>query len=477
MKTYNDLLTYSVKPEVIKRNFSEFVKEMRVNYSMQWFHLYICNVLNEFANKRIKKLMIFMPPQHGKSELTTRLLPAFIAGLNPNTKIVVGSYSATLAIRFNRDIQRVIDNETYHAIFPKTILNASNVVTVSDNYLRNSEVFEFVNYSGFIKTVGRGGSLTGTTVDVGIIDDPIKDRAEAVSSTIRETLWSWYEDVFETRLHNESQQLLIQTRWHKDDLAGRLLRRDTDWKVIVFEGIKENDYEHDQRKIGEVLWPERHSLERISRIRQQSPVTFNSLYQQSPELSVEMGIFWDEGIIERQRISEVPSLNRVIIAIDPAVSKTARSDETAIIVVGEVNGHAYILDDLSGRYSPNEWAAVAIKAARDYNADAIIAEKNQGGDLVESNLRQLNSLIRIKLISASKGKEVRAEPVFSLYEQGKIWHNGYYPQLEFQMVTFNPLIGNSPDRVDAMVYAITELLILPMMSYRELNTIMNTRRL
>lgn len=467
----------SAKSALIRRDFSEFVLEMRPNYSMQWFHLYICSVLNQFARGGIKKLMVFMPPQHGKSELTTRLLPAYIAGLDPDKKMVIGSYNATLAMRFNRDIQRVIDTQEFYDVFPDTMLNASNVVTVSDNSLRNSEVFEFVGHSGFCKTVGRGGALTGTTVDVGIIDDPIKDRAEAISSTIRETLWSWYEDVFETRLHNNSQQLLIQTRWHKDDLAGRLLRRDNDWKIIIFEGIKENDYHYDTRQIGEALWPDRHSKERLLKIRQQSPITYNSLYQQSPELSTEMGIFWDEGMIERQRIDTRPTFRRIVVAIDPAVSKTATSDETAIIVAGEANGHGYIIDDLSGRYSPNEWAAVAIKAARDYGASAIVAEKNQGGDLVESNLRQMNSLIRIKLVSASKGKDVRAEPVFSLYEQGKVWHCGLFPQLEFQMNTFNPQVGNSPDRVDALVYAITDLIIEPMMGYHQFNTIENNRRL
>jgi len=421
--------------------------------------------------------MVFVPPQHGKSELTTRLFPAYLAGINPDRKMVVASYNATLAMRFNRDIQRVIDTEEFIDVFTDTRLNASNVVTVAGNSLRNSEIFEFVGRSGFIKTVGRGGALTGTTVDVGIIDDPIKDRAEAISKTVRDGLWSWYEDVFETRLHNDSQQLLIQTRWHKEDLAGRLLARDKDWEVITFEGIKEHDCDYDPRNIGEALWEERHSLERLEKIRQQSPITFNSLYQQSPELSTDMGIFWDEGIIERQRVSEKPQFRRVVVSIDPAVSKTATSDETAIIVAGELNGHGYIIDDLSGRYSPKEWAIVAINAARKYGADCIVAEKNQGGDLVESNLRQFDSLIRIKLLTASKGKDVRAEPVYSLYEQGKIWHVGNLPQLEWQMVTFNPLTGSSPDRVDAMVYAITELIISRMMQYRTLDTTTNTRRL
>ena len=245
--------------------------------------------------------MVFMPPQHGKSQLTTRMFPAYALGRNPNAKMVVASYNATLASRFNRDIQRIIDEKKYHEVFSETVLNESNVVTVSDSFLRNSEVFEIVGHSGFLKTVGRGGALTGTPIDIGIIDDPIKDRAEAMSMTIRESLWSWYEDVFETRLHNDSQQLLIQTRWHEEDLAGKLLARDNDWEVIVFEAIKENDYPYDNRALGEALWPEKHSLERIEKVRENSPLTFNSLYQQSPKPLDSVGIFWDRGLLNRQR--------------------------------------------------------------------------------------------------------------------------------------------------------------------------------
>jgi len=270
-------------------------------YEMQFFHAHICDRLTAFARGEIKKLMVFMPPQHGKSQLTTRMFPAYALGRNPNAKMVVASYNATLASRFNRDIQRIIDEKKYHEVFSETVLNESNVVTVSDSFLRNSEVFEIVGHSGFLKTVGRGGALTGTPIDIGIIDDPIKDRAEAMSMTIRESLWSWYEDVFETRLHNDSQQLLIQTRWHEEDLAGKLLARDNDWEVIVFEAIKENDYPYDNRALGEALWPEKHSLERIEKVRENSPLTFNSLYQQSPKPLDSVGIFWDRGLLNRQR--------------------------------------------------------------------------------------------------------------------------------------------------------------------------------
>jgi hypothetical protein len=136
--------------------------------------------------------------------------------------------------------------------------------------------------------------LTGTAVDIGIIDDPLKDRQEAQSNIIKEQLWNWYTDVFETRLHNDSKQVLIQTRWYDDDLAGRLLERDDDWTIIDFPAIREAaENSYDKRKVGEALWPEKHSLEKLLKIKKDQPFTFESLYQQNPKPSYESLIYHD----------------------------------------------------------------------------------------------------------------------------------------------------------------------------------------
>jgi phage terminase large subunit-like protein len=428
---------------------------------MQWFHEYICQKLTDFSNGKIKKLMVFMPPQHGKSQLTTRLFPAYQLGKDPNKKIVIASYNATLASRFNIDVQRVIDDMKYHDVFPDTLLNSSNVLKVSESALRNSELFEIVGYKGFLKAVGRGGALTGTPVDIGIIDDPIKDRAEAMSEVIREGLWSWYQDVFETRLHNDSQQLLIQTRWHENDLAGKLLKRDSDWDVIVLEAIKENEKDYDPRSFGEVLWGSKHSLERIQKIKETSPITFNSLYQQSPKNIDDMGLLWNRDIIDKFRIKVLPEKLKIVVAIDPAITSSSNSDETGLIVVGkDSNDKGYVIEDASGRYTPEQWGKLSKELFDKYDADYYVAEKNQGGDMVESIIRQFDKNNRVKLVTATKGKYVRAEPVYALYEQGKIFHVGNLMLLENQMVTFNPDKNDkSPDRVDALVWGLTDLFI------------------
>lgn len=319
------MLKFNARAELARRHLRDFVAYTKPDYQFNWHHLAICDHLEAFCRGEIKKLMIFVPPQHGKSELATRRYPAFQLGKKPTSKIAICSYSATLAMAFNRDVQRIIDDTAYHEVFPNTLLNESNVSTnAQGSYLRNSEIFETVGHRGFIKTVGVGGSLTGTPIDIGIIDDPFKDREEAMSIRIREKVWSWYTDVFETRLHNDSQQLIIMTRWDQDDLAGRALKRDSsEWSVVTFPAIKERDNDYDPRAIGEALWPEKHSLERLSKIKETSPFTFNSLYQQDPKPSTEALVFpeWSE-------YTDEPDIEP-LIGIDFGFS----NDPTAIVQV------------------------------------------------------------------------------------------------------------------------------------------------
>jgi phage terminase large subunit-like protein len=172
------------------------------------------------------------------------------------------------------------------------------------------------------------------------------------------------------------------------------------------------------------------------------------------------GMLWTRQIIERLRMATPPQLERIVVSVDPAASANLESDETGIVVCAkDAKGNGYVLEDLSGKYSPSQWAAVAVKAFERWNADCIVAEKNMGGDMVESVLRSQKTTARIKLVNATKGKYVRAEPIYSLYEQNKIYHIGQFPILENQMITFDPDKGKSPDRVDALVWGFTELLL------------------
>lgn len=300
MMNYEPLLSYNVKAELARRNYLDFVKYVKPNYDANWHHILLCEYLQKFISGEIKRLMVFMPPQHGKSELVSRNLPAYILGLKPTSKIILSSYSATLSSTFNRDCQRVIDSPAYHDIFPDTKLNGSNVVTVASSWLRNSEIFETVGYGGFLKTTGVGGSLTGTPADFAIIDDPVKDSLEAMSATYQFRNWNWYNDVLYTRIHNNTGILVTQTRWDINDLSGILLKNmenetGEQWVVLCLPAVKvDNDNLDDPREIGEALWPQRHSLEKLNLVRSQSVRTYESLYQQNPQPTQAGGEFYKE---------------------------------------------------------------------------------------------------------------------------------------------------------------------------------------
>ena len=201
-------------------------------------------------------------------------------------------------------------------------------------------------------------------------------------------------------------------------------------------------------------------LEQAERTRQTNPIRYKHIFG-GEWLDESEGILWNRMIINQAR-TETYTAKRIVIGVDPATTATMDSDETGIIVgCIDDNGNGYVLEDLSGRYSPSQWGALVGSAYTRWNADCIVAEKNQGGDMVETILRQHHKTARVKLVSATKGKAVRAEPIYGLYEQGKVYHVGQFPILEHQMVTFNPESGQSPDRVDALVWLFTDLMLKP----------------
>ena len=172
------------------------------------------------------------------------------------------------------------------------------------------------------------------------------------------------------------------------------------------------------------------------------------------------GALWNQQMIQRGRVKGIArdQLQNIIVAIDPAVTANKNSDETGIIVVGKgANGHYYVLDDKSGVMTPEQWAKKSINAFYDWEADRIVAEVNNGGDLVEQLLRSVDSSIPYRSVRASRGKIVRAEPISALYERNLVYHVGNFAELESQMCSFDGSLSPSPDRLDALVWGLTEL--------------------
>lgn len=290
-----------------KNNFLEFAKQVYPFLELTPFHCQYYRVLEQFALGRIKKLIITMPPQHGKSMGSSVLLPTYMLGLNPDLKITIASYSATLASRFNRRAQRILESSSYGEFFPETMIKKAS--QRQSNYVRTADHVEIISHNGELYSVGREGSLTGNQVDIFLIDDLYKDALEASSPIIRENCWEWYTSVVKTRMHNDSAELIVFTRWHNEDLIGLIEGKEkivelTEWSQIDnldksqwlrlnFEAIKQSaPSELDPRAEGMPLWAERHSLELLEQKRRLDPLRFEAMYQGKP--SVKGGLLYGD---------------------------------------------------------------------------------------------------------------------------------------------------------------------------------------
>lgn len=170
------------------------------------------------------------------------------------------------------------------------------------------------------------------------------------------------------------------------------------------------------------------------------------------------GALWQQARIDELRVKEAPALARVVVAVDPATTSGKGADETGIVVAGvAANGHGYVLEDLSMRGTPHAWGSRAVMAYHSHRADRLVAETNNGGEMVELTIRTIDPQVSYRAVTASRGKVTRAEPVAALYEQGKVHHVGSFPELEDQMCQWTPG-ESSPDRLDALVWALTEVM-------------------
>lgn len=380
------------------------------------FHKRYYSKLTDFAHGRIRKLMVFMPPQHGKSEGSTRRLPAFIVGDRPDTKVAIVSYNSPKARKFNREIQRIIDSPEYKTIFPNTCLNASNITTIAGAWLRNADECEIVGYRGGFKTVGVGGALTGEPVDILIMDDIYKDAKTAWSPVVRESVSDWYDTVADTRLHNGSQQLIVFTRWHEDDLAGTLLRQQgtyhpTDnpngWVVVIYQAIKEGaPTEYDPRNEGEALWAERHSLEKLQSTRSRNKHVFDSLYQQNPKPSE--GLMYEQGFIEYG----IKPASQYCIRKAYVETADTGADYLCAIIYDETEVGNYIVDVMYTQ-KPMEYTepALARLLTRHTVAECII-ESNNGGRgfarAVEKQCRLMENMkTKFRWFHQGENKDIR----------------------------------------------------------------------
>jgi predicted phage terminase large subunit-like protein len=451
------------------RLFRQFIPFVNPAYERQWYHTLIADRCQDLLEGRIRNLMVFVPPQHGKSEIVSRCFPAYAFGRFPNLKIIGCSYSATLAKQFSRGIQRIMDSQEYSRIFPNTRLNGSNVRKLTRGYIRNVDLFEIVNHKGFYKTQGVCGGLTGTAVDIAIIDDPVKDAIEAYSPTYRERVWDWYTSVLLTRLHNNSRQLFIMTRWHEDDLAGRILQREPEnWTVISIPAIREtldDGNADDPRQVGEALWPNKHSLESLLAAQTRSPRVFSALYQQHP--TADGGNIvkreWFKHI-SRAEFDRMHNQEPIIFFIDTAYTDKTSNDPSGILATCKIGDDLYITHAQKVYKNFPDFIRFIppyVKAQGYTSRSSIRIEPKANGLSVIDQIKDITALNVTRTPSPSDSKETRLNASAPCVECGRVvLVDGAWNEEFVEEVCGFPVKPHD-EFVDCLCYAISHHLTSP----------------
>ena len=454
--------------DLASEHFPIFIDYLDPTFEMGWVHHQIATALDRFLqdviDRKSPRLMITMPPRHGKSQIVSRLFPAYAFGRHPDLSIIATSYAADLASRLNRDVQRIIDDERYKDVFPDTSLYGKNIRTAaSGSYMRNSDIFEIVGHRGSYRSSGVGGGITGMGGDILIIDDPFKDRAEADSSTIRNAVWDWYTSTLYTRKSPGAGIIVINTRWHCDDLSGRLLeaekRGEGDrWECINFPAIAEHDEPH--RKCGEALHPERYPLSDLLQIQKAiGSRDWNALYQQHPV--PDGGALFDSKWIKRWSAATLPStFDQMVQSWDMTFKGSDASDFVVGQVWGKSGANFYLLDEMRGRWDfVHTIEAVKALSQRWPRAWTKLVEEKANGAAVMNSLQ--GSIGGFVPIIPKESKEARAFSISPLFESGNV----FLPPPDFSTWVEQALIpeiltfpsGAHDDQVDAMTQALSYL--------------------
>ena len=313
-------------------------------YQVEPHHAFIADRLEALERGDITRLILSVPPRHGKSELASKTFIPWVVGRNPLWSIIMATYNQNFAGDFGRAVRGTLQDPRYAQVFPNTKLQAGSKAADRMNTEAGSQ----------LTFVGRGGGLTGRGGHLMVIDDPIKDRKEADSGLIRDQLWTWFTQVFMSRsMVDDVRVLLIQTRWHEDDLIGRLTDQHNPsyshteaakWEVINLPALADDDDPLDRKK-GEPLWPKRFGTTFLAGMRDQDPRGFSALYQGEP--APDTGLFFSpDDIVEYHKMDDVPREMHWYAASDHAVSTEQWADKTCLMVFGvDANDDVWIMPE------------------------------------------------------------------------------------------------------------------------------------
>ena len=410
-------------------------------FEVAWHHSRLISKLEDVEAGRIRRLMVLMPPRHGKSLISTQIFPAWFLGRNPQKSIITAAYGQDLADDFGRVVRGFVNDSYTRATFPELQIAEDS----------NSMKRFTTTAGGAYYAVGRGAAITGRGAHLLLIDDPIKDMDEARSENVRRSLHEWYSSVAYTRLQPEGAIILIQTCWHYDDLAGWLMREhpDENWHVLSMPAIAETD--GDGRKEGDALWPQRFSVETLRSIKVAvGGSTWASLYQQRPS-AAEGEVFKREWW---QRYGELPQFSRIVQSWDTAFKSGQQNDYSVLTTWGEAKNGFYLLDCWKGRVEFPELKRRVAASADEWKPHVILIEDKASGQSLIQELKQATRF-PVLAVKVDTDKLSRAHAASPLVEAQKVFLPQSAPWLAdflYELSVFP--VGAHDDTVDSVTQAL-----------------------
>lgn len=424
-------------------------------YEVHPHHELIARELEALELGLTNRLIISVPPRHGKSELATNTYIPWFLGRNPTWSTIMATYNSTFAGDFGRKVRSILQDPRYRQIFPDVELDPKSTSAGRMN----------TTLGGQLTFVGRGGSLTGRGGHLLLVDDPIKDRKEADSGLIRDQLWTWWTQVLSSRaMIDDARFLLIQTRWHEDDLIGRITDphnpsyNDAEakkWRVVNLPAIATEE-DPLGRKPGEALWPKRFSFTHLASVRDQDNRGFSALYQGEP--SPDTGLFFEPSdIVEYQSMKQVPEDVRYFGASDHAISTQQWADKTCLMIFAvDQNEDVWIMPqtNLNKHPSPTQ-VEIMLNLIKEFKPLFWFAERGHITKSIGPFLRKRMSEERIFTsiyeVQPVGDKQSRAQSIKGRMAAGKVhfpaWA-AWYPEARRQILTFPA--GAKDDFVDTL---------------------------
>ncbi len=392
-------------------------------YLPQHFHRLLAEALEQLEKGEIPRLIIVMPPRHGKSQLASWAFGAWYMGRNPYNSLILASYNEELANEAGSKVREYMLSPVFHQVFPDCHLRKGSKAV---DRLQTLE-------GGIAAFTGVGGTITGRGGDVLIVDDPMKGSEDADSPVKRDKVWTWFtQDLMSRMMTDMGAVIVIMTRWHEDDIVGRLTdpmnphynpAEAKDWKVLHLTALAE-DHDCLKRKKDEPLWPERHNQKRLMAMRRMNPRSFNANYQGRP--TPEEGAFFLRNWLRPYRLEELPKNLRIYCASDHAVGLKQENDKTCLMAAGvDEDDTIWIMPDLFWSRAGTEIVVERMIDMMDLHKPLIWWGENDHifksiGPFLFKRMQERKVFCSVEKVSAAKDKRTRAQAIRGRMAMGKV---------------------------------------------------------